>query len=191
MLAVMSAKWVGDAISKSIYEELIGESAIVITVHANIITELKSIPFLEHHPPLSTYELTVTDVMKKPVVCINQVESLRKIVEILETTKHNGFPVVSYEGPLRPKTYRGLITRTQLLVLLERYLSSRCKIFYSDVLVIRQQYAGKGYTSPGLLDYDYYITLMNHKWQLKDVAPHLPPKENQDDFELDVSRCIL
>lgn len=39
----MSAKWIGDALSKSIYEE---------------ISELKSIPYLEHHPPYSTYKLT-------------------------------------------------------------------------------------------------------------------------------------
>lgn len=40
MLAIMSAKWVGDAFGKSIYEEMM---------------ELKSITFLEHHPPVSTY----------------------------------------------------------------------------------------------------------------------------------------
>ncbi len=40
MVGVMSAKWVGDTMSKSIYDEL---------------AELKSIPLLEDHPPKSTY----------------------------------------------------------------------------------------------------------------------------------------
>lgn len=63
----MCAKWVGDAFGGSIYEELSG---------------LKSIPYLEHHPPHSTYTLTVVDVMESDVICINEVEKLSRIVEV-------------------------------------------------------------------------------------------------------------
>ncbi len=71
MLAVMCAKWVGDALSKPIYEEFM---------------QLKSIPFLEHHPPAEAQLLTVTDVMASPVISMREVESLAKIVEVVITS---------------------------------------------------------------------------------------------------------
>jgi chloride channel 7 len=70
MLAVTCAKWVGDAFSKSIYDELM---------------ELKSIPYLEPHPPHYTYLTGIEDVMAHPVICISEVENLRKIVEVYNT----------------------------------------------------------------------------------------------------------
>jgi len=158
MLAVMCAKWVGDTLSKSIYDELM---------------DLKSIPFLEHHPPHSTYELGVVDVMHSNVKCINTIERLSKIVKLLETTTHNGFPVVSNEGPERKKTYRGFILRNQLLILIQR-----------------QQYVGTDKTVPGLLEYDYYISLLNHKWTFDKVKTSLPPKEVQKEMALDVRRYM-
>lgn len=68
MMAVMCAKWVGDALSKRMYEAL---------------SELASIPFLEYHPPPFTNLLTVVDIMNSPPVCINEIESISKIIEVI------------------------------------------------------------------------------------------------------------
>jgi len=154
MLAVMCAKWVGDACSKSIYEELM---------------ELKSITFLEHHPPSSTYLMNVSDVMQSSVVCINEVESVAKIVEILRTTTHNGFPVVKRLGDNRSLTYRGMILRKQLLILLHMQK-------YQDQHAIG---------SPPVFDYESYIALMNKQWSIRNIK--LPTQEEQERLLLDVT----
>jgi chloride channel 7 len=67
MLAVMMAKWVGDYFGPAIYEE---------------ISELKSIPFLEHHTPHSTFMKTATQVMAENVICIQEVERLDFIIQV-------------------------------------------------------------------------------------------------------------
>jgi len=153
MLAVMCAKWVGDAFGKSIYEELM---------------ELKSITFLEHHPPLTTHSLTIKDVMASNPVCINEIESLARIVEILRTTSHSGFPVVKGKDERGP-IFRGFILRKQLLILIE----SR-----------RFQPRDSG-ASPLIIDYEKYINLMNYKWQLEKLS--LPTKDEQEDLVINLS----
>jgi len=59
MLAVMCAKWVGDAFGKSIYDEQM---------------ELKSITYLDFKPPKFTNCKTVSEVMKTNVVCFKEIE---------------------------------------------------------------------------------------------------------------------
>jgi len=153
MVAVMSAKWVGDAFSKSVYEEL---------------SDLKSIPYLEHHPPHSTYALTVLDVMNSNVICVQEVERLSKVVEILKTTNHNGFPVVERESDERPFTYKGFIDRKVLLILLER------KMYHANYD-----------TAPdGVLDYSMMLTMVNRKWKLENMQ--LPSPADQDKYLLDL-----
>lgn len=117
MLAVMSAKWVGDIFTMGINEEQL---------------VLKSIPFLEHHPPKSSFGVEVHQVMHRGAVCILDVENVAKIVDvylcisfthqlkILTNTNHNGFPVVSNDSVTRKRTFRGFILRKQLLILLEK-----------------------------------------------------------------------
>jgi chloride channel 7 len=153
MLAVTCAKWVGDAFSKSIYDELM---------------ELKSIPYLENHPPHYTYLTGIEDVMAHPVVCINEVENLKKIVEILQTTSHNGFPVVKKVSEDRKQVYCGIVLRKQLLVLLEthKYHERTSRI------------------TPEVLDYHVYIQLMNHTWDLNKID--LPSAHSMSDYVLDV-----
>jgi chloride channel 7 len=67
MLAVMFAKWTGDALSKAIYEELL---------------ELKSIPFLEPKPPRFTYTKPITEIMSNDPVCIYEVDKVSRIVQV-------------------------------------------------------------------------------------------------------------
>jgi hypothetical protein len=67
MIAVMFAKWTGDALSHAIYEDLM---------------ELKSIPFLEHHPPRHTYCESITEYMKANPICINRIERVSRVVQV-------------------------------------------------------------------------------------------------------------
>jgi len=150
--AVMCAKWVGDSLTKSVYEE---------------ISDLKSIAFLEHHPPHSTHLLTVIDSMETDVVCIRQVEKLSIIVEILRSNNHNGFPVITSDSAELPCTYRGFIERKLLLILLEQ-----------------QQYHSVSHDPPGLLSQDILLSLLNRKWRLSQIV--LPSVDEQEQYLLDL-----
>jgi CBS domain-containing protein len=44
--------------------------------------------------------------MAQPVVALYEVDEVKRVMEILASTNHNGFPVISREGKLR-----GLILR--------------------------------------------------------------------------------
>ena len=52
--------------------------------------------------------------MARPVVTVGEVNRVRTVYEILRTTRHNGFPVVSKNGHLR-----GIILRKTLCSLLK------------------------------------------------------------------------
>jgi hypothetical protein len=67
MLAIMCAKGVGDIFGHAIYEELM---------------ELKSITFLDHHPPRDYMARPIEEIMCKDVICINEVESLTRVVDV-------------------------------------------------------------------------------------------------------------
>jgi hypothetical protein len=67
MLAVMCAKWVGDAFSKSIYDEQL---------------ELKSITFLDVKPPKFTHCKIVSEVMKGNAVSFKELESLENLIAV-------------------------------------------------------------------------------------------------------------
>jgi len=75
------------------------------------------IPFLHQEPPKSLDpSLTVGDICSREVVCFSPIERVGVIEHALETTRHNGFPIVATKS----KRVIGLILRKQLLVLLSR-----------------------------------------------------------------------
>lgn len=162
MLAVMCAKWVGDALSRSIYEELM---------------ELKSITFLGHHAPHWSHYMTCVEVCNNQddVKCVNEVESVERLIQLLQTTTHNAFPVVcsSLDNPKLTKTYRGLILRKNLVMLLSM------KMFKRDAT------EGEG---PQVIRYEEYVMLTNRKWPLQNAK--LPPRDDRQNWVLDVSAYV-
>ena len=99
------------------------------------------VPFLRHHgapttagdvqsPPHSRAGATVAEVMSRDPVCLDRVESVARIVSVLRSDSHNGYPVVEAavgrgSGSPTGSTFRkgrvvGLILRSQLMVLLAR-----------------------------------------------------------------------
>lgn len=107
MLVLMTAKIVGDYFQEGLYD---------------IHIKLQSVPFLHWEAPATSHWLTAREVMSSPVTCLNRVEKVGTIVDILSntSTNHNGFPVVvQVPGSDEPAKLCGLILRSQLIVLLK------------------------------------------------------------------------
>uniref|UniRef100_A0A8C9Y5X7 Chloride channel protein n=1 Tax=Sander lucioperca TaxID=283035 RepID=A0A8C9Y5X7_SANLU len=107
MLVLMTAKIVGDYFVEGLYD---------------IHIKLQSVPFLHLEAPATSHWLTAREVMGSPVTCLNRIEKVGTIVDILSntSTNHNGFPVVvQVTGSDEPAKLCGLILRSQLIVLLK------------------------------------------------------------------------
>jgi len=100
MIVLMIAKFVGDCFNISLYD-----------MHV----ELSALPFVESHPPQDMSKLCASDVMAKPVVTLPLKPSHSMVRKVLESTSHNGFPVVDENGH-----FLGMILRNQLTLLLNR-----------------------------------------------------------------------
>lgn len=101
MLTFAASRYAGNAINEPMYD---------IQIH------LKQMPFLEgslHSLGMLNYH-PLSKIMAQPVICLNEIEKVRKVMDVLSNTNHNGFPVVSKDGKLR-----GLILRKTLCSLLK------------------------------------------------------------------------
>ncbi|KAL5864481.1 hypothetical protein ACOSQ3_001995 [Xanthoceras sorbifolium] len=113
MIVLLIAKTVGDGFNPSIYE---------------IILELKGLPFLDAHPEPWMRNITVGELAdaKPPVVTLNGVEKVSRIVDVLRNTTHNAFPVVD-DGVVPPTglalgatEIHGLILRAHIVQALKK-----------------------------------------------------------------------
>jgi chloride channel 7 len=101
MVTFAASRYAGNAINEPMYDMQI---------------RLKEMPFLEgslHSLGMLNYH-PVSKIMAHPVITLNEIEKVRKVMDILNSTNHNGFPVVNREGRLR-----GLILRKTLCSLLK------------------------------------------------------------------------
>ncbi|XP_037332478.2 H(+)/Cl(-) exchange transporter 7 isoform X1 [Pungitius pungitius] len=107
MLVLMTAKIVGDYFVEGLYD---------------IHIKLQSVPFLHWDAPATSHWLTAREVMSSPVTCLNRIEKVGTIVDVLSntSTNHNGFAVVTQGASGdEPAKLCGLILRSQLIVLLK------------------------------------------------------------------------
>lgn len=126
MITLIAAKWVGDYFSR--------ESIYDIHIH------LSSVPFLPWEPPSTSSTIYAAEISSRDVVTLKAVEKVKTIIEALETTSHNGFPVVDLDSDdmnsssssssnfHRSKNFgrfRGLILRWQLIILLREKVFNR------------------------------------------------------------------
>ncbi|XP_021682020.1 putative chloride channel-like protein CLC-g isoform X2 [Hevea brasiliensis] len=109
MLVLLVSKTVADAFNGNIYD---------------LIMKAKGFPYLETHAEPYMRQLTVTDVVTGPLQLFHGIEKVGDIVHVLQTTRHNGFPVID-EPPLSesPVLY-GLILRAHLIELLKKKVFS-------------------------------------------------------------------
>ncbi|GFS30802.1 chloride channel B [Actinidia rufa] len=90
-----------------------------------ILMDLKGLPFLEANPEPRMRNITVGELadVKAPVVTLNGVEKVGRIVDVLTNTTHNGFPLVD-EGVIPPVGFAIGATKLQGIVLTSE--SSSC-----------------------------------------------------------------
>jgi len=114
MVVLMVAKWVGDYFNEGLYE---------------IHIQLAGVPILGWEPPPLSATTYASEVMSHPVVTLNPIETVGRLVDHLKSTTHNGFPVVdnAMESTDNSRTFgkmRGLILRSELIVLLQHKIFS-------------------------------------------------------------------
>ncbi|CAG0915205.1 unnamed protein product [Notodromas monacha] len=105
MLTLMVAKIVGDHFNKGIYD---------------LHIELEGVPVLNWSPPALLHCVKSRHVMSKPVVTLPPVVKLSNLVETLATCSHHGFPVVEPGTKGLFGKFLGLISWSQLLVLMQK-----------------------------------------------------------------------
>ncbi|OAY73351.1 Chloride channel protein CLC-b [Ananas comosus] len=113
MFVLLIAKTVGDAFNLSIYE---------------IILELKGLPFLEANPEPWMRNITVGELAaaKPCLVSLQVVEKVSRVVDVLRSTSHNGFPVVDEGVPSPTRTnaavteVHGLVLRSHIIAVLKK-----------------------------------------------------------------------
>jgi chloride channel 7 len=101
MVTFAGARYVGNAINEPFYD---------------ILIHLKNMPFLEgslHSLGMLNYH-PISEIMAKPVIVLQEIEKVGRVMEVLNTSSHYGFPIVNKEGKLR-----GLILRKTLCTLLK------------------------------------------------------------------------
>ncbi|XP_065849340.1 putative chloride channel-like protein CLC-g [Euphorbia lathyris] len=110
MLVLLVSKTVADAFNSNIYD---------------LIMKAKGFPYLENHSEPYMRQLTVADVVTGPLQLFRGFEKVGHIVHVLQTTRHNGFPVID-EPPVSdsPVLLYGLILRAHLIELLKKKLFS-------------------------------------------------------------------
>lgn len=91
IITLISAKWVGDYFNEGIYDIQIKENHV---------------PMLPWEPFPHMMGLKASTIMSTPVVCIKLRDKAHYIYQILNSNKHNGFPVVEdVEGVIFLKIY--------------------------------------------------------------------------------------
>ncbi|KAJ7538540.1 hypothetical protein O6H91_11G053500 [Diphasiastrum complanatum] len=102
MLVLLIAKVVGDLFNDAIFK---------------LHVRMKGIPFLDILPEQSMQQLTARDVITKPLMSFSRIEQVQNIVETLQGTGHNAFPVIDSCSP--DKVLLGIVLRSHILLLLK------------------------------------------------------------------------
>ncbi|CAL7951003.1 unnamed protein product [Xylocopa violacea] len=133
IIVLIMAKWVGDFFNEGIYE---------------IHTQMAGVPILPWEAPPLSNNIYASEIMSHPVVTLKTVENVGHIVELLKCVTFNGFPVV--DPPNSDQTeihsygrFRGLILRSQLIVLLQNKIFNEYAEYWDKLLTIklfRQEY---------------------------------------------------
>jgi len=128
--------------------------------------EFKCIPYLDsqisvhHNGKKVNLELfKAADVMATPVRTVNVNESVQVLANLLLDTNHGGFPVVISEFGFK-KTFLGVITRLELIIILTKTVSFNAReLGKEDMDKIRISYPE--YSSSKLRDTDMANEILN------------------------------
>lgn len=103
MLVLMVSKWVGDLFNISLYD---------------LHVELKCMPFVESAPSANMFHMKVKDVMQSPVQMFLPVVTVEDALKTLESSAHNGFPVVNSK---EQGHFIGMILRNQIAIMIRHH----------------------------------------------------------------------
>ncbi|XP_030387065.1 H(+)/Cl(-) exchange transporter 7 [Scaptodrosophila lebanonensis] len=119
IITLISAKWVGDYFNEGLYD---------------IQIEVNHVPVLPWEPLPQYKGLTAREILSKPVICIKLHDSAQYIYDVLSSSNHNGFPVVDdvKDDRRAEGRVRGIILRSQLIVILMKSLYVEKKRFWLD-----------------------------------------------------------
>ncbi|XP_032667841.1 H(+)/Cl(-) exchange transporter 7 [Odontomachus brunneus] len=133
IIVLIMAKWVGDFFNEGIYD---------------IHIQMAGIPLIPWEPPPLSSNIYASEIMSHPVVTLRTVENVGHIVELLKCVTFNGFPVVDPPSSDQSEIstygrFRGLILRSQLIVLLQNkifneYAESWDKLL--NIKIFRKEY---------------------------------------------------
>ncbi|KAJ7547275.1 hypothetical protein O6H91_08G078100 [Diphasiastrum complanatum] len=87
------------------------------------LERLGGVYFLQTEPPHQLLAMSASDLMSYNVICFHEIVSVAEVVEVLRSTRHNGFPVLRHsqlDNSSGGGKFVGLILRQQLLLLLEQ-----------------------------------------------------------------------
>ncbi|XP_029168122.1 H(+)/Cl(-) exchange transporter 7 [Nylanderia fulva] len=124
IIVLIMAKWVGDFFNEGIYD---------------IHTRMAGIPLLPWESPPLSNNIYASEIMSHPVVALKTVENVGHIVELLKCVTFNGFPVVDPPSSDQAEInsygrFRGLILRSQLIVLLKNKVFNEYAEFWEKPL---------------------------------------------------------
>ena len=152
IVTIMFSKWTGDMLTHSLYHELMETKHIpYLAEEADVKFNTKERESLENH--------RVKEIMSCPVNTIHEVESLHKLVDVLSSTHHGGFPITDEDN-----RFLGLITRFELLVIFIRAINNKefinqtedglmePSVEYSDINRMRGHYMSDPALHQGLLE---------------------------------------
>lgn len=123
IITLTTAKWIGDFFNEGIYDTQIKESKV---------------PMLPWHTSIRYVNMKTKKIMSSPVVCVKLCESLDYILQILNETTFNGFPVVDHVDSenRRYGRLRGIILRSQLVVIIKKRLFEENKVSWESTVSI-------------------------------------------------------
>ena len=161
IIVLIMAKWVGDFFNEGIYD---------------IHTQMAGIPILAWEAPPLSNNIYASEIMSHPVVTLKTVENVGHILELLKCVTFNGFPVV--DPPSSDQTeidsygrFRGLILRSQLIVLLQNKIFNEYAEYWEKNLSIkmfRKEY-------PRYPTIEQVTVLEEEKTYMIDLRPFMNP----------------
>lgn len=120
MIVLLISKTVADCFNHGVYDQIV---------------QLKGLPYLEAHAEPYMKHLVAGDAVSGPLVTFSGVEKVETVLHALQSTGHNGFPVIDGPPSSDSPELCGLVLRSHLLVLLKaKYFSEDRRLSGRDIL---------------------------------------------------------
>ncbi|KAJ7557385.1 hypothetical protein O6H91_05G124700 [Diphasiastrum complanatum] len=126
------------------------------------LERIAGVCFLQSEPPRELIAFSAADLMSSNVVCFHEVVTVAEVLKVLQTRRHNGFPVLRHTHSDTSNgggKFVGLILRHQLLLLLEERAFVEID---PQVLLHTQKYAWENNFSTNMQFLDHAMRIYHH-----------------------------